>query len=474
MAKSTLKALQKRLNPERDNRRGKKLFTNIAIISVLSAIAAFVITRESGGTAFSLPRNHGNPAPATVISAADGTFPPETSSKTGAADVATDGYKLETGPLAVTEVPDIVLHDAARNKDLHVRIFYPVTQGKYPVIVFSHGAGGSQNCCESLTRHWATYGYVTLQPTHDDSIVQRRKSGDETLRFPQAVRDALKNPALWESRPQDISFLLNALPDLQKRVGGLGDKLDLSRIGIGGHSMGSYTAEAVGGALVDLPGHPATSFSDSRAKAILCLSPQGPGQFGLAARSFDTIGLPFMGITGSLDSLGPVASPAWHKIPFERSQPDDKYELFITGANHMSFITAETLLPARSSQAAAILGIYQLRFAGFLGRLPERRSRRETISSVRCHGAFQSRQRQALPPLISFAIRCLRCDVSLVCERNICLPQQKPPFPTPFYARHALPYPPTRAPPPPGKKPGNRASRRDRPARIAWEINRPR
>jgi len=63
-----------------------------------------------------------------------------------------------------------------------------------------------------------------------------------------------------------------------------------------------------------------------------------------------------MGITGSLDSLGPVASPAWHRIPFERSQPDDKYELFITGANHMSFITAETLLPARSSLAAAILG----------------------------------------------------------------------------------------------------------------------
>lgn len=360
MAKSTFKTLQKRLNTERGSplrgRRGKRLLANIAIISFFSAITAFVITRQSGGSAFSLPRIHGNAAPASVTSAADGTFHPETASKTVAVDIATDGYKLETGPLAVTEVPEIVVHDAARNKDLHVRIFYPVTKGKYPVIVFSHGAGGSQNCCESLTRHWASYGYVTLQPTHADSIVQRRKSGDEALRFPQAVREALKNPALWESRPQDISFLLNTLPDLQKRVGGLSDKLDLDRIGVAGHSMGSYTAEALGGALVDLPGHPATSFSDPRAKAILCLSPQGPSQFGLTAHSFDKIALPFMGITGSLDSLGPVASPAWHKIPFERSQPDDKYELFITGANHMSFITAETLLPARSSQAAAILG----------------------------------------------------------------------------------------------------------------------
>lgn len=360
LTKSTFKTLQKRINTERGSplrgRRGKRLLINIVVISVFSAIVAFVITRQSGGTAFSLPRTPSDVVPANPPAAIDASFHPEAALKAGAVDPATDGYKLETGPLAVTEVPDIVLHDAARNKDLHVRIFYPVTQGKYPVIVFSHGAGGSQDCCESLTRHWASYGYVTLQPTHDDSIVQRRKGGDEALRFPQAVREALKNPALWESRPRDISFLLNTLPDLQERVGGLSDKLDMDRIGVAGHSMGSYTAEAVGGALVDLPGHAATSFSDPRAKAILCLSPQGPSQFGLAAHSFDKITLPFMGITGSLDSLGPVASPAWHKIPFERSQPDDKYELFITGANHMSFITAETLLPARSSQAAAILG----------------------------------------------------------------------------------------------------------------------
>ena len=141
---------------------------------------------------------------------------------------AADGYKLETGPLAVTEVSDFVLHDEKRNKDLHLRIFYPVQQGKYPVIVFSHGAGGSESCCESLTRHWASYGYITMQPTHDDSIAQRRDTGNDSLRFPQAVRDALKKPALWESRPRDISFLLDSLPELQKRIPGLMEKIDPS------------------------------------------------------------------------------------------------------------------------------------------------------------------------------------------------------------------------------------------------------
>jgi predicted dienelactone hydrolase len=250
----------------------------------------------------------------------------------------------------------LVLHDDKRNKDVRVRIFYPVMSGKYPVIAFSHGAGGSDTCCESLTRHWATYGYITLQPIHEDSVVQRRTGGDENALFPQAIREALKNPALWESRPRDISFLMDSLAGLQNRVPGLNGKIDASHIGVAGHSMGAFAAEAVGGALVSLPGHADQDFADPRAKAILCLSPQGPGQFGLTAQSFGNISLPFMGITGSLDNLGPLANATWHKIPFERSKPGDKYELFIQGASHSSFVSAETVDAARSSQAAAILG----------------------------------------------------------------------------------------------------------------------
>lgn len=344
-------------------RRVKKRLTSIAMIATLSMVAAFVITRQSGGSGFSppavvLPTAPASPAVSSTASepAAVTGLEPVIDSKASISDEPVDGYKLETGPLAVSEVSGIVLHDDKRNKDLRVRVFYPAAAGKYPLIVFSHGAGGSLTCCDSLTRHWATYGYITLQPTHDDSVVARRSSGDEGLRFPQAVREALKTPALWESRPQDISFLLDSLPELQKRVAGLSDKIDPSRIGVAGHSMGSYTAEAVGGALVDLPGRVSTSLADSRVRAVLCLSPQGPGQFGLSTQSFEKMALPFMGITGSLDNLGPRANSAWHKTPFDRSPAGDKFEVFIQGANHMSFITDETLVAAHSSRAAAILG----------------------------------------------------------------------------------------------------------------------
>src|SRR6202166_4695967 len=355
---SIFKALKKNPGSSQSDllrrRRNKTLIVNILIISALSILAALVITWQSGGAGFSLPNSGGQ----TKIGAAPPPSVKESSPPAlpSVSEQEQDGYKLETGPLAVIEVAGLVLHDDKRNRDVAVRIFYSVIAGKYLVIIFSHGAGGSDTCCESLTHHWATYGYITLQPIHDDSVVQRRSSGDEDAQFPPEVREALKNPALWEGRPRDISFLLDSLPGWQKRVAGLNGKIDPSRIGVAGHSMGAYTAEAIGGALVDLPGHPGQNFSDPRAKAILCLSPQGPGQFGLTAHSFSNISLPFMGITGSLDNLGPLANATWHKIPFERSHPDDKYEVFIQGASHMSFITAETVNPARSSQAAAILG----------------------------------------------------------------------------------------------------------------------
>jgi predicted dienelactone hydrolase len=335
-------------------RRAVRRITNTCLIAFFSLATAYFITRQSGGTGFPPPRLALQPdsssvpaleprAPAVLIKAAS------TSKDAG-------GYKLAAGAYTVTEVADLVLHDSKRNKDLHVRIFYPDGAGKYPVIVFSHGAGGSQDCCDALTRHWATYGYVTIQPTHDDSAVQRRNSGEENIRFMQAVQDALKKPALWESRPLDISFVLDALPSLANRVPGLVGKMDSSRIGVGGHSMGSYTSEAIAGALVNLPGHLGSNFADLRVRAVLCLSPQGPGQFGLSDHSFDQISLPYIGMTGSLDSLGPFASPAWHKIPFERSKPGDKYQVFIEGANHMSFISARTPRPNHAAQAEAILG----------------------------------------------------------------------------------------------------------------------
>jgi predicted dienelactone hydrolase len=353
-------------------RRLRRRISNAILIPLLSGLAAYVITRPTGGAGFTLPKSAQQASVSAQLKAESSPWGSASAASTldrGAEPALTSiaatsspnaviigAYKLAEGPHAVTEVPDIVLHDAKRDKDLHVRLFYPKEPGAYPVIVFSHGAGGSQSCCEALTRHWATYGYVTIQPTHDDSTLQRRNSGEEDINVLKAVSEALKKPGLWQSRPQDISFVLDSLPVLQKRISGLAVKIDAEHIGVGGHSMGAFTADAIAGALVDLPGHPATNFTDPRVRAVLLLSPQGPGEFGLTDHSWDRLTLPLLSMTGSLDLGAGNQGPDWRKIPFERSQPGAKYHVFIQGANHMSFINAKTFLPAHASQGDSILG----------------------------------------------------------------------------------------------------------------------
>src|SRR5262249_28877037 len=223
------------------------------IMAVLSVGAAYVITRPIGGSGFSIPAE-----------AQRAAAQPGVASRPLRAIIDGSGYGVADGPLVVSEISDLVLHDAKRNKRLHIRLFYPVKADKYPIIVFSHGAGGSQDCCDSLTRHWASYGYITIQPTHADSALQRRNAGDEHIGFLQAVREALKKPELWQSRPEDISFVLDSLAELQRRIPELAGEINTSRIGVGGHSMGSYTAEAMAGALIDLPNRKGTSFLDPR------------------------------------------------------------------------------------------------------------------------------------------------------------------------------------------------------------------
>lgn len=369
------------LAPTRDyiqRRRLRRRLTNIICIPLLSVLAAYAITRQSGGEGFTLPKharqtlvgtaaNHqkavlvsetsaigepnsgvaANPAPISSATNAEGVL---------GVSMLGGGYMLDDGPHAVTEVRDVVLHDAKRNKDLHVRVFYPNDPGPYPVIVFSHDAGDSPNCCDALTRHWATYGYVTLQPSHDDAKPKTGRRSDDTADWVKATRDAMENPTLWEYRPRDVSFVLDSLPLLQTRVPALAGRMDAEQIGVGGHSLGAFTADAIAGALVDLPGHPSVNFSDPRVKAVLLLSPQGPGEFGLTSHSWDHIKLPLLSMTGSLDAGVDKQRPEWREIPFERSAPGDKYQLFVQGASHLSFVGSRALSSARVAHGGAFLG----------------------------------------------------------------------------------------------------------------------
>jgi len=251
-------------------------------------------------------------------------------------------YKAATGPFAVGTVPEVVLHDAARNKDLPVFVSYPKGDGRFPVIIFSHGAMGSGDVGFPIVEHWTSHGYVVLCPTHADSIKLRRAQGKagvgDTL---SAIRESGRSGRWddnWTARPRDVSFVLDSLNDLEAKVPALRGKLDRDRMAVGGHSLGAYTAQVAGGATVRMPGKAEPqSLRDPRLKAVLQLSGQGRGQQGLYERSWVGMKLPMMCVTGSLDRGAQGQQPGWRRDPFALSAPGGKYFLFIEGANHGSF-----------------------------------------------------------------------------------------------------------------------------------------
>lgn len=262
------------------------------------------------------------------------------------ASKAASAYKLAPGPFKTGET-EMVLHDEARKKDLPIRVRFPKdSTGLLPLVVFSHGAGGSDNAFPELTDHWAGYGYVVILPTHSDSIALRRKNGED-LSGLRTNPKSLISSVQPTQRLADVKLILDSLSAIEEKVPTLRDaqgkgRIDRERIGVGGHSAGAMTASLALGvkARVNLSAQP-QAVGDKRIKAGLIVSGQGVSNkaFGLFTKdSWSEMDKPMMVITGSLDKAALTnETPASRQEAFELAKPGDKYLLFIEGATHSSY-----------------------------------------------------------------------------------------------------------------------------------------
>lgn len=237
----------------------------------------------------------------------------------GAADSL---YKADPGPYEFEIVKDLTLEDAKRGKELPVRVTYPKGEGPFPVIVFSHGAWAARDLYVPLSTHWASHGYVVVQPTHEDSTTMGHKFRDEIV----------FTPRFWQSRVDDIKYLIDSLDDLG--VPELRGKIDRDRAGVGGHSYGASTTMAVGGVTIFNPQNDeSVSYGDPRIKAIAALSGQGLGRT-LTKDSWKSITIPMYVLTGTNDPGRGGQSYEWRIEPFTYASPGDKYLLVIEDADH--------------------------------------------------------------------------------------------------------------------------------------------
>jgi predicted dienelactone hydrolase len=231
-------------------------------------------------------------------------------------------YKADQGPLEVKIVKDLTLRDEARGKDLPVRVTYPIGEGPFPLIVFSHGAWAARDFYVPLATHWASHGYVVVQPTHEDSTTLGQKWRDPVV----------FSAPFWQSRVEDVKFLIDSLNDLG--VPELKGKIDGDRVGVGGHSYGASTTMAVGGVTLFNPENDdSVSYGDPRVKAIAALSGQGLGTT-LTRDSWKSIQIPMYVLTGTNDPGRGGQSYEWRIEPFTFAAPGNKHLLVIEDADH--------------------------------------------------------------------------------------------------------------------------------------------
>lgn len=241
---------------------------------------------------------------------------------------------VHAAPYSTPEQPTAIWRaewrDAKRDRVVPVKIYYPTGPGPYPVIVFSHGLGGSREGYEYLGTYWAAHGFVAVHLQHigsDDSL-WKNGGGMEGMRGGLSLQSV-------QDRPRDVSFALDQLQKLnQDAAWPPHGKLDLTRIGMAGHSFGANTTLLVSGAKAPL----GASLADSRVKCAIAMSSPPPYNRNYATL-YAGIKIPVFHMTGTKDTTQfepPGSTPLDRRIPYDNST-DPAYLLTFAGGDHMLF-----------------------------------------------------------------------------------------------------------------------------------------
>lgn len=141
---------------------------------------------------------------------------------------------------------ELLVLDADRQREVPLRVVLPPGMGLAPVVLFSHGLGGSREGSAYLGRHWAGRGYAVVYVQHpgsDDSIWK-----DTPRQQRRAAMNQAASARNYFLRVRDVPAVLDQLEQWSTAEGHpLRGRLDLDRIGMSGHSFGAVTTQAVSG-----------------------------------------------------------------------------------------------------------------------------------------------------------------------------------------------------------------------------------
>lgn len=200
--------------------------------------------------------------------------------------------------------------DTARQRPVPVRLYLPGGEVPVPLVLFSHGIGGSRAGYSYLGRYLAGHGVASLHLQHVGS--DRSLWGGNPFTLVGRLQDAATDAEAM-ARVQDLGFALDRLLDSP-----LVTRIDPWRIVAAGHSYGANTALLAAGARVQRDSA-TLSLRDARVKAAIAISAP-----------------PFYGDNDLPSILGGIALPSLHvtatddviRIPGFYSGAEDRLAVF--------------------------------------------------------------------------------------------------------------------------------------------------
>lgn len=255
-----------------------------------------------------------------------------------AATSVSEAYDPLALPAETPAAPrDLDVRDERRGRTVPIRVFLPTAIADAqpcPVVLFSHGLGGSRAGSGYLGDHWSRRGYVAVFLQHPGSDTEVWRDAPPARRL-AALRDAasLEN---FRNRVEDVAAVLDALATWNHDDGHpLTGRLDLDRVGMSGHSFGAQTTQAVSGQSFPLVGR---RFTDPRIKAAVVMSPGTPQGRRDPGEAFAEVTIPWLLMTGTKDTAAIGGQSVESRLAVYPALPEGQaYEIVLHDAEHSAF-----------------------------------------------------------------------------------------------------------------------------------------
>ena len=194
----------------------------------------------------------------------------------------------------------------------------PVAEGRFPLVVISHGTGGSHLIYRTVSTYLASNGYVVALLEHPGN---NRNNNELEGTYANLV-----------NRPRHVRLTIDAV-SLDPQFAAC---VQPDNVAIIGHSMGAYTALAVAGGTPWTEARQRVEVTpDPRVRALVLLAPATA--WYVPEDSLSQVTVPILMLIAEHDPF----TPRWHaELVLDRVPDRDKVTLqVIENAGHFSFLS---------------------------------------------------------------------------------------------------------------------------------------